>query len=384
MPLPKLTKVKLLGILGKKFTRELDLDITSPTEAIKALSVLFPEFPEFLNKSSEEGIEYRVLSMKDKTYQEIQEEDLMMSINGDILIIAPTYVYSGGSPIFRTILGVGLIGAAFMTGGVSLLGMSISSTSMGLMGAALVLGGVSQMLSPNPVKDKAKEEKENRSLAALNNTATQGRAIPLIYGQVMHESLIPISQSVTNEILVGDAVEAITRPEHTRVTQARLAYVVKPVHNYSYYDHPRLRTPLGVSYLTNSDPFIGCAVAKEPFNTLAVEVRFTTTPEGLSMAAKYPIQRVLIHSGMEGFVGANRVDIYAGNSSTGQVAMGAYYLQPGYTDLNFSGIPIYKQAFHVYTFYFFNNNASIPYIAVGELEIYGSIGLANSINYVLG
>lgn len=380
--LPALTRVKLLGLLGKTFVREIRLDITTPTEAIQALAAQFPEFLKFLEESSDKGIEYRVLSIKDKTYREIYEEELSMSISGDTLVISPVLVHSGGSPIFRTILGVGLIGAAFMTGGVSLLGMSISSTTMGLMGAALVLGGVSQMLAPNPIKDKDKDKKDNKTLAALNNTAVQGRAVPLIYGQTMHTGLIPISQSVTNEVLVGDAVEAITNPEHRRVTQAKLSYRAVPLDNYNYLTHPRLQTPLGVEYLSCNDIYVGCAVWKDNFNRLSVELRFNNTTEGLSMAARYAIQRLMIYSGMPGLRGANRVDIWAGNSATGQIGLGAYALTPNaYTNLDLSGLPQYKTPYHVFTLHFTNNEPHVPYVVVGELTVFGTLGLINDLHY---
>jgi predicted phage tail protein len=384
MPQLGLTKIKLMGVLGKKFIREISLDIDSVTEAVCALSMQFPGFAQFLIDSEKEGVAYRVFSIKDKTPQEIYEEDLAMSIAGDSLIISPVYIASGGSPIFRTILGVGLIGAAFLTGGVSLFGLSISGTTMGLMGAALVLGGVSQMLAPNPVRDKKKEEVDNKTLAALNRNTIQGKVVPVAYGDILITEPIPISQSVTNEILVGDSVEALFEPLHHRVTQARLDYIAQPVYNYTYLDHPTTKVPLVLPYIYNNDPDIGCCMLKNHISgSLVFEVRFTTTADGLSMAARYPIQRLIIKSGFSHFVGANRIDIWAGNTKTSQVGLGAFALNNGYTDLNFSGLPEFRHPFHVYTFYF-NSAANLPYVAVGELEIYGTIGMTHSINYVLG
>ncbi|MDD9834141.1 phage tail protein, partial [Escherichia coli] len=52
-----LKAIRLYGVLGAKFGREHKLDIDSPRAAIKALSVLYDGFAQFLANAHLKGME---------------------------------------------------------------------------------------------------------------------------------------------------------------------------------------------------------------------------------------------------------------------------------------------------------------------------------------
>lgn len=101
--------------------------------------------------------------------------------------------------VFQAVLGVALIGAAFMLGpvGWGLIGSSVAMT-VGAMGASMLLGGVAQMLTKMPKAPNVGNEKEKESSTAfsnLTNLVAQGKPVPLAYGLIRTGSLV-ISQGV--------------------------------------------------------------------------------------------------------------------------------------------------------------------------------------------
>jgi predicted phage tail protein len=173
-----LTRIKLLGNLGKRFVREITLDIESPAEAIRALGSLFDGFTAFMHSSDNH---YRIV---DGNPEGLDEEEIHLKHRQKIIVIAPIIAASGG--FGKIILGVVLIGAAFLIpGGI----FGISPLAMGLMGGALLLSGISEILSPKP---KAKKTDSY----GFGNTATlgqQGNPLGVAYGTIMIDSPIVIA-----------------------------------------------------------------------------------------------------------------------------------------------------------------------------------------------
>ena len=56
-----LKKVKLYGELAEKYGKEWELDIESPSEAIRALMANNPSFRQFVSTSEERGVGYKVI-----------------------------------------------------------------------------------------------------------------------------------------------------------------------------------------------------------------------------------------------------------------------------------------------------------------------------------
>ncbi|MBS0925716.1 tail assembly protein [Providencia sp. JGM181] len=178
-----LKTIRLYGVLGTKFGREHRLAIDSPREAIKALSVLYDGFEQFLANAHLRGLEFAVF----KGQRNITEDELHLDTSEEIRI-APVIKGSKRGGFFQTILGVAMIGAAMMLGpaGWAAFGAGgFASGALALGGAAMALGGVIQMLSPQPQGLSVRQDSDNKPSYAFGgavNTTAQGNPVPLLYG----------------------------------------------------------------------------------------------------------------------------------------------------------------------------------------------------------
>ncbi|MER5001983.1 tail assembly protein [Providencia stuartii] len=178
-----LKTIRLYGVLGAKFGREHKLDIDSPREAIKALSVLYDGFEQFLANAHLKGLEFAVFKGK----RNISEDELHLDTCEDIRI-APVIKGSKRGGFFQTILGVAMIGAAaFLSGGLSVAFTAAGTWggALAMGGAAMALGGVVQMLSPQPRWLSMRQDADNKPSYAFGgavNTTAQGNPVPLFYG----------------------------------------------------------------------------------------------------------------------------------------------------------------------------------------------------------
>ncbi|HHR6119741.1 TPA: tail assembly protein [Providencia alcalifaciens] len=178
-----LKTIRLYGALGTQFGREHRLAIDSPREAIKALSVLYDGFEQFLANAHLKGLEFAVF----KGQRNITEDELHLDTCEEIRI-APVIKGSKRGGFFQTILGVAMIGAAMMLGpaGWAAFGAGgFAGGALALGGAAMALGGVIQMLSPQPQGLSVRQDADNKPSYAFGgavNTTAQGNPVPLLYG----------------------------------------------------------------------------------------------------------------------------------------------------------------------------------------------------------
>ncbi|EEB43994.1 Phage-related protein, tail component [Providencia alcalifaciens] len=177
-----LKTIRLYGVLGAKFGREHRLAIDSPREAIKALSVLYDGFEQFLANAHLKGLEFAVFKGK----RNIAKDELYLDTCEDIRI-APVIKGSKRGGFFQTVIGVALIAAAtYFTGG---LGAAFTAGgwagAAAMSGAAMAIGGIVQMLSPQPRGLSMRQDADNKPSYAFGgavNTTAQGNPIPLLYG----------------------------------------------------------------------------------------------------------------------------------------------------------------------------------------------------------
>ncbi|EPI2106528.1 tail assembly protein [Providencia sp. PROV188] len=178
-----LKTIRLYGVLGTQFGREHRLAIDSPREAIKALSVLYDGFEQFLANAHLRGLEFAVF----KGQRNITEDELHLDTSEEIRI-APVIKGSKRGGFFQTILGVALIGAAaFLSGGLSVAFTAAGTWggALALSGAAMAIGGLVQMLSPQPQGLSMRQDADNKPSYAFGgavNTTAQGNPVPLLYG----------------------------------------------------------------------------------------------------------------------------------------------------------------------------------------------------------
>ncbi|WP_263225137.1 tail assembly protein [Pseudomonas alabamensis] len=172
--------IKLYGVLRKQFGREFKLDVNSPRDAIQALCAMVPGFEKFLTTGEERGLVFTVFSGPRNLSGE--ELDLQGQDDGDIRI-APIIQGSKQAGLFQTILGVGLIVAGFMSGGLS------SGIGIALLagGGSMALGGVVQMLSPTAQTGSLNRNEDGNNpsygFGGAVTTIAQGNPYPVLYGE---------------------------------------------------------------------------------------------------------------------------------------------------------------------------------------------------------
>jgi len=173
------------------------LAVKSPAEAVRALSVLRPGFHGWVLEQHDRGVAWRVITDQPEG---IEAEELDRETGSDI-ILAPVLIGAGGNGmnIFKIILGVVLIAASiFIPGSAMIFGTAFGKISLGigLVGASLVLGGVAGLLTPTPklsgysssggsggVENSRTEDLESNLFSRNQGSGGQGECVPLLYGQ---------------------------------------------------------------------------------------------------------------------------------------------------------------------------------------------------------
>ncbi|WP_278364798.1 tail assembly protein [Acinetobacter schindleri] len=174
-----LKKIRLYGVLAKKFGKEFHLAVDNTREAMRALCVQVPGFEHFMLHAHEQGLEFAVFQDK----QNISETELDMSTSAKVIKVVPKVKGAGGA--VQTI-----IGAVLVVVGIVVTGMSFGSA--GAVGAALIgagvgmmVGGIAQMLMPKIENQDQNQDgnKANKGFGGAVTTIAQGNPVPLLYGQ---------------------------------------------------------------------------------------------------------------------------------------------------------------------------------------------------------
>lgn len=174
-----LKKIRLYGILAKKFGKEFHLAVDNTREAMRALCVQVPGFEHFMLHAHEQGLEFAVFQDK----QNISETELDMSTSAKVIKVVPKVKGAGGA--VQTILG-----AVLVVVGIVVTGMSFGSA--GAVGAALIgagvgmmVGGIAQMLMPKIENQDQNQDgnKANKGFGGAVTTIAQGNPVPVLYGQ---------------------------------------------------------------------------------------------------------------------------------------------------------------------------------------------------------
>lgn len=200
-------KIRLKGELGKRFGKVHKLAVKTPAEAIRALCVLKKGFKEFLLNSEKHGIAYRFLVQKQELSEKEPKEFYLQHGKQTEFHLIPVIRGAKNSGLFSIIMGVALVGLAFVNPAV--LGLSTISSGIFagfatmplLMGGAFILTGVSQLLTPTPKAQSPQEKPENKPSYIFNgavNTIQQGQPIPLLYGELIVGSAV-VSAGLTDK-----------------------------------------------------------------------------------------------------------------------------------------------------------------------------------------
>ena len=194
-----LRKIKLYGELAKFLGQKtFEAEVHSAAQAIRFLVVNFPQLEKH---------------MADRYYKvtvgnwELEEKELHYPNGQEDIKIIPVVGGEGGRGLGRVLFGAALIGAAFLTGGVSL-GASgltfqtgtiagvgsygaVAAKAAVYVGGFLVLNGISQMLTPvPPVLEREQDPRLSFNFSGIQNTSRAGVAVPVIYGEVLTGSVV--------------------------------------------------------------------------------------------------------------------------------------------------------------------------------------------------
>lgn len=172
-----LKKIRLYGILAKKFGKEFHLAVDNTREAMRALCVQVPGFEHFMLHAHEQSLEFAVFQDK----QNISEAELDMNTDAKVIKVVPKVKGAGGDGILQTILGavmvvVGVVAMAYgQAWGANLVGAGIG----------MMVGGVAMMLMPKIDNQDQNQDgnKANKGFGGAVTTVAQGNPVPVLYGQ---------------------------------------------------------------------------------------------------------------------------------------------------------------------------------------------------------
>jgi predicted phage tail protein len=200
-----MVEVKLLGELGKRFGRSYRFAADSPRQVISALSHQLQGFKEYFVNAHEHGMGFKLI---DEDPEGMMYENVMMPCRR--LIIAP--VISGSGAVGKILLGVALVGLAFVSFGGSVAagglfagfaagqGFALGSGILFSLGLSMVFSGISSLLAP-PVKLDNSETriKDSFLFDRATELTTQGQPVPVLYGRFLAGSPLIISSALTTE-----------------------------------------------------------------------------------------------------------------------------------------------------------------------------------------
>lgn len=209
---PALREVRLYGELGRRFGRVFHLAVTTPVEAVHALTAVLPGFKAaFLGRDGRAA--YHVfVGRKDQRRAIAQDDkDAPVGVSEPIRFV-PEVAGAKRAGTTNTIVGYVL----FVVGNIlTLYGYPAIGQPLSQMGQAMILAGVIQLLSPQRTgKDKGVENQPSYAFDGPVNITEQGGPVPLAYGTVVCGSTV-VSQGLdTTEIYIPPppVLEPIPQP----------------------------------------------------------------------------------------------------------------------------------------------------------------------------
>lgn len=178
----RLTTIRLYGPLGARFGRVHKFAVQTSMEAVKALSVNFDGFEDYMHNAKSNGMVFAVFRGK----RNIGLEDFKSLGGNDDIRIAPVMEGAKKAGLFQTILGAIMVVAGGIMTYVS--GGTASPMAAGLItsGLAMMAGGIYQMLSPQPKGLQGRDDPDNKPSYAFGgavNSLAMGNPVPVLYGE---------------------------------------------------------------------------------------------------------------------------------------------------------------------------------------------------------
>ena len=216
--------VKVYGALKKQLGGQgtFELDVNTPAEALRALTVNFKGLSRWMIDSEKHGVGYRV-QIGNEVIQEEEIGNLLLPFSDKEVFTITPVLTGAGRGLGGILLGAALIGLSFYSFGATAAGGAFMGTggaagtwgvgayaagawgskALGMIGLSLVMGGIGQMLSPPPPEFDMKQANklENYSFSGVTNTNQVGTAIPVAYGRVFVGSSVISSGLDVDEVV---------------------------------------------------------------------------------------------------------------------------------------------------------------------------------------
>ena len=202
-------KIRLEGIVGKKFGYEHELDVRSPNEAIRALCQLIPGFRTYMSAAHERGIFFQLFTPKDAVgYDELAFGASEMTL---VPVITGSNWFSDffGGSFGKILLGIALVAFAFTGFGLMTVGSAIAP-AIASLGFGLIFTGIAGLFAPGVPEQTHKTEGKPADEAITNaatGTAGDGTPVPVVYGQTLVTN-IPVIASYIKDGIFEDEPEA--------------------------------------------------------------------------------------------------------------------------------------------------------------------------------
>lgn len=194
----QLSTIRLYGEMGARFGRVHHLAVDSCAEAISALSAILPGFDQYMRDSQSRGLTFAPFIGK----RNIGFNEMSQPIpDGEEFRIAQIIIGNKKGGLFQTILGAAMIVAgvvaSFIPGGQAV------SPYLVAAGISTAAGGVMQMLSPQSIGMKIREDDANAPSYAFGqpvNTTAQGNIVGVLYGEREIGGAIISAGIIANEV----------------------------------------------------------------------------------------------------------------------------------------------------------------------------------------
>ncbi|WP_419902138.1 hypothetical protein [Kiloniella sp.] len=165
------------GCLKKICSETLEFDVSTPAEAIRALSSQVKGLAPLPGQP-----------MKQLRIVGVDADSIFAPLKLKELHIVPDFAGGKKGGFFKIILGVALIAASFLipAGGLTIGSFTLSASSLLWTGASMILGGLLEAVSPAPKADVETgpgDPPASKYLGTPQNTTAIGTRIPMGYGR---------------------------------------------------------------------------------------------------------------------------------------------------------------------------------------------------------
>lgn len=172
----KRKSIILHGYLKKLESRPIVVEADTVAEAVAAMCRQVPAFAPVVGKEKPR-VRVKDFDTADSWYEDTDVEEIHL---------VPDYSGAKSGGFMQIIIGVALIGAAFISGGaLSFAALGTFESALAVAGVVSILGGIVTLLSPVPTIDLGNRDQDpeaSKYLGAPGNTVRIGTRIPIGYG----------------------------------------------------------------------------------------------------------------------------------------------------------------------------------------------------------